>query len=51
MQTQFQLENMKEHLVVDGRIILKRISNNRMLVWTGLVWFAIGTSGRFLRTR
>jgi hypothetical protein len=38
-----------EVLVVDGRIILKWITDVR--VWTGFIWLRIGTNGGLLWTR
>jgi hypothetical protein len=37
----------KEYLDVDGRIVLKFV----WVVWTGLIWSRIGTSGGLLCTR
>ena len=38
-----------EHLVVDGRIILKWIFNNYYLkAWTVMMWLRIETGGRLL---
>jgi hypothetical protein len=54
MHTKFWLENMKERdhledLLVDGSIILKSILNKQgVRVWTGLIWFRIGTDGGHL---
>jgi hypothetical protein len=49
---QFQLENLKGgvHLGdpgIHGRVILEWILKNQgVRVWTGFIWFRIGTSGR-----
>jgi len=49
-----KLENLKrgyhlEELSVDGRIILKLISEKRgRKLWTGFIWLRIGTSGGLL---
>jgi hypothetical protein len=51
MHTKFLLENPKRRdhskdLGADGRIILEWIlEKNGAKVWTGCIWFRIGTSG------
>jgi hypothetical protein len=54
MNTGFWWESQKERddcedRDVGGRVILKRILENlEGVIWTGLIWLRIGTSGGFL---